>query len=70
MESLEAGTQDVSEGQSEGQTSIQDEIKDKALYEVREAEEADEFIQEYVLNDQAYTFEPPEFSRQLREFVI
>ena len=56
MESLESRTQDGSEGQSEGQSSIQDEIKDEiALYEVTEAEKVDEFIEEYVLNDQTYT---------------
>jgi hypothetical protein len=58
MESLEAGIQDGSEDLSKGTTSIQDEIEDdenadKALYEV--TEEADDFIEEYVLNDQAYT---------------
>jgi len=44
MESLESRTQDGSEGQSEGQASIQDEFKDEALYEVTEAEEVDDFI--------------------------
>jgi len=58
MEYLEAGIQDGSEDLSKGTTSIQDEIEDdenadKALYEV--TEEADDFIEEYVLNDQAYT---------------
>ena len=59
MESLEARTQEVSEGQSDGQTSIQDEIEDeiedKALHEVTETEEADDLIEEYVLNNQACT---------------
>ena len=51
MESLEAGTKNGSGGQSEGQTSIQDETEPNEI----EAEEADNFIEEYVLNDQAYT---------------
>jgi len=54
IESLEAGAQDGSEGQAEGQTIIQDDksIQDEiALYEVKEAEESDDFIKEYVLND-------------------
>ena len=39
---------------SEIQTSIQDKIEENKIYEVAEAEEADDFIEDYILN-QAYT---------------
>ena len=55
MESHEARAEEGLEGQSECKMSIQDEIKGEALYEVIEAEDVDDFIKEYVLNDQAYT---------------
>jgi len=34
---------------------IQDKMEGYTLNEVTEAEEADDFIEDYVLNDQAYT---------------